>query len=586
MKTLLTILVLAVALVYSQPLSVDSVTVDSVWNSDSLTRTSRDCRVSFIPRGPDSLNAFLNVSSTGGTSFWYPYDKNWWAAGDSAYAPDNAMGARFSCNRKHTIIVRVLGGDRDNFVIRIRIRQPFAWVPEPGRTAAIGYAKNSHPATGLKAVLEELAPKYMPWAVTPGSNAPWSGTTGKGMNTITDWCGGAWDETNRRFMSMGGGHVDMCVTAPYAFDAKTSSWRWLDTPLPTDGFDLLSDRALAPLRSNIAAYYSSQQFDTTEGEWIGDWSGWPAGHGRPGIRQPEVHHMQYGLVWVPGYAWGNTNGALMNLSPAGGRSAGGTFVTRYYFDLDDTLWKHTANFRTDLSTYCGGAVWFGGTVNRVFALTSTSSTLRQVMDVFNPATKTWKASRAAADVNVHYGDGGLGAHLASGLLLKFNSLTAGGVETYAGSVGVRVLAVPAAQVVAGEYDNKQGGTASYTWQRLTVNAVSWPTSYVNNQVEAIGWCYCPRNGKFYATDGRNNTATLWVLNPPAGAVTQNDYLTGTWTVTTETITPGIPNLDGGGNPTGSPYPYNRLVWDDTAGCLLWFATWIESRPIAILPRGI
>jgi hypothetical protein len=296
--------------------------------------------------------------------------------------------------------------------------------------------------------------------------------------------------------------------------------------------------------------------------------------------------MQFGLVWVPGSAWGNTNGAVLNLNSPSGRGPGTDFLTRYYFDLDDSLWKHTTNYRTEIVTYCGGAVWFGGSVNRLFAQTSTASTLRDVIDVLNPSTKTWMASKSTSAVTVHYGCGGLGAHLASGLLLKFNSITSGGVETYASSVGVRVYAASASAIVAGEYNNATNGSASFTWQALTVTASSWPTTYINNQVEAIGWCYCPRNGKFYATNGRHNTTTLWVMTPPVGAVTQSDYLNGTWTVTTETISPGIPNYDGAGNPNGTAYPYNRLVWDEVAGCLLWFGTWIEGRPIAIHPQGV
>jgi len=120
-----------------------------------------------------------------------------------------------------------------DYAIHIGGRNALApWRPAAGVSAAIGYAKGAHP-TG-NAVIEELSPSYQSWAVTSGSNAPWAGTTNKGMNTITDWCGGAWAETASMFISMGGGHVDMCITAPYAYRTSSLDYVWLAQPLPTN----------------------------------------------------------------------------------------------------------------------------------------------------------------------------------------------------------------------------------------------------------------------------------------------------------------------------------------------------------------
>jgi len=112
MKTLCVLLCAAAA--FAQ-LRVDSVIVDSVWNSDSASRVSRDCRVSFIPQGTGQVHAVLSVSSDGGSTWWNH---------DSAFALNGGLVPIMACGVKRTVIVRVLGGDRDNFVVRIRIRQP------------------------------------------------------------------------------------------------------------------------------------------------------------------------------------------------------------------------------------------------------------------------------------------------------------------------------------------------------------------------------------------------------------------------------------------------------------------------------
>ena len=53
MNKILTMLTIyaASAVLMGMPLSIDSVTVDSVWNSDSAGADRRDCRVRFLPMG-------------------------------------------------------------------------------------------------------------------------------------------------------------------------------------------------------------------------------------------------------------------------------------------------------------------------------------------------------------------------------------------------------------------------------------------------------------------------------------------------------------------------------------------------------
>lgn len=110
------LIILAAVVLSFAELRVDSVIVDSVWNSDSASRVSRDCRVLFIPQGEGHVYASLSVSSDGGETFW--------ANNDSAFVIHEALRAIARCGEKKTVIIRVLGGDRDNFVVRIKVRQP------------------------------------------------------------------------------------------------------------------------------------------------------------------------------------------------------------------------------------------------------------------------------------------------------------------------------------------------------------------------------------------------------------------------------------------------------------------------------
>lgn len=112
MKTLCVLLCAAAA--FAQ-LHVDSVKVDSVWNSDSASRVSRDCRVNFIPQGTGWVSCSLYVSSDGGTTFWN---------GDSAFIMNDEFWAIHADGNRKTLTLRVLGSDRENFVVRIKIRRP------------------------------------------------------------------------------------------------------------------------------------------------------------------------------------------------------------------------------------------------------------------------------------------------------------------------------------------------------------------------------------------------------------------------------------------------------------------------------
>jgi formylglycine-generating enzyme required for sulfatase activity len=125
-----------------QPLGVDSVTVDSVWNSDSVSGPSRDCRVSFVPIGQAWVQAQVEVSPDNGATWWNTADS---LSNDSVSVLENALYAKVPCGQKRTVTVRIRGGDRDPCIVRVKVRQldlaaAFSLVSIPAGTFQMGEA--------------------------------------------------------------------------------------------------------------------------------------------------------------------------------------------------------------------------------------------------------------------------------------------------------------------------------------------------------------------------------------------------------------------------------------------------------------
>jgi len=109
--------------------SVDSVTVDSVWNSDSSwngganQRQSRDCWVSFKLVGNGMVQCSLSLSVDGGAT--------WSFSPESLMVLGSSIKQPIACGTKGRVKVRVLGGDRPNVVMRINSHQTAVMVSVP-----------------------------------------------------------------------------------------------------------------------------------------------------------------------------------------------------------------------------------------------------------------------------------------------------------------------------------------------------------------------------------------------------------------------------------------------------------------------
>jgi len=117
-------LVLSVHAVSAQILHVDSVKVDTVWNTDSSWtdgsgaakhRVSRDCKISFVAQGEGTALMSVAMSLDSGKTF-SPFS-------DSITVKNYALFAPFATGKKATITARVLGGDRVGVAFKLTARQ-------------------------------------------------------------------------------------------------------------------------------------------------------------------------------------------------------------------------------------------------------------------------------------------------------------------------------------------------------------------------------------------------------------------------------------------------------------------------------
>jgi hypothetical protein len=117
-------IITSLSLVSAQILQVDSVSVDTVRNSDSTwyegaayqKRISRDCSLSFILRGEGSAKIYASISLDSGKT-WIFNPESLSVLNESSYP--YGVGSSY----RRTTIVRVLGGDRPGVAFRVTARQ-------------------------------------------------------------------------------------------------------------------------------------------------------------------------------------------------------------------------------------------------------------------------------------------------------------------------------------------------------------------------------------------------------------------------------------------------------------------------------
>jgi hypothetical protein len=472
--------------------------------------------------------------------------------------------------------------------------------PAPGTSAQIGYAKNAHPL-GLPATYSQLDPvNFAAWNPGPASGL-WAGSGTKGnkpWSSANAFGGAFWSESLQCYVKNGGGHVAFCPTTPQLYNAATLAFEWAAIPLPADGLSLVPAITSA---SQIDTTYPAGYADTSWGEWLGSYTGNAAQYRQPGKIFPFSVHSYYGCFTVPGSAHGNVNGALIICSAgtgngeATGSNPANSINACHHFDLDTRVYERAANKRTGAWSAASGGTCYHPGVNRGFACTSGPTAAISGIDVYEPSTRTWSTSTitnlGANQVVATADAGGLAPWYSpafpQGLLLKFVPQNASGVPTRNSATSVQIWAISAVAALS------NGGT----FTRLNVNATSWPEilaadsgDMVGPTCAAIGWAFVPPLARHFAVNGQHGSNTLWKLSPPASASTLADLLTGTWTVTTETLTgPGLESKRAtfdGETGTGGRFVYNRLAYNAAKNCLMYMPEGINQRVSVLTPAGL
>jgi len=449
-----------------------------------------------------------------------------------------------------------------------------AWAPSAGQIKQISQAPGYF-GTNQGATCAEISPAYQSWNPNaPNLNPYNAGNVSYGWFSHYGYCGSSFNSDTRQIVMYGAGHASINVCAPYCFDLKDLRWKWLDTPLPFDGFELVLDSGIPqpPTKAQMESYYPPEQYDYDWGDLNGSWSGWPSGYGRAGKIQPVPSHTRAGMVHLPASLVGNSKGALLLAGSYTGVLANSGNFGGHIFDYDTQTWSRLNQRPT---SPLGSPVFDAQTRKVVyFGNGEIASTTYRVLDV---DARTWTTRTASASAFYTTDGGGQLLHKASRLHIVPAHVDDAGTSSWTTRdawVRYRFFATPFDAIV---------GSGSFARTELTVNAVTtWPlTSLGNNQY--LGWSYCPVDKCLYIINGEHGSNKYWRLAPPVGAVTQNDYLTGTWTLTEHAFVSGAVQSPGA---RPRSMMYNRMQWDAVSRSFVFWPDEITGPVQAFRPEGI
>jgi len=166
-KTLLFYFVILTLVMSLQALTVDSVKVDSIWNSDSSwtdpvtgpqVAERRDCFVSFKVVGDGTAQCVLAFSVDSGRS--------WGPSPNPIKFLDNGITGTLPGNATGRVKVRVNGGDRVKVAFKITAKQFLPLISSTPKSQVIGFAEETTPGqilnTPLKFVQDLKSQPYAP----------------------------------------------------------------------------------------------------------------------------------------------------------------------------------------------------------------------------------------------------------------------------------------------------------------------------------------------------------------------------------------------------------------------------------------
>jgi hypothetical protein len=440
------------------------------------------------------------------------------------------------------------------------------WAPAAGHIVTISYPAGHHPL-GRGATLAEISPAYQEWNPNRPSVALY-GNNWYGWHTYNNYCGCAFNTDTRQIVLYGAGHASINICAPACFDLKDLRWKWLDRPLPFDANALAIHSGYPqPLsEERYREFYPPEQVDYLWGEVKGDWSGWPKGYGQPGKVQPIPTHSRGTLIHIPGAVYGNHNGALLYYGKATGLFSDTLSVASHLYDFDTNSWSRTANHYP-----AEGMSFQGGVFDRltgkvvVFGNGNTPSTIYKI---FNVVTRLWTTRKAIVPIATSTDHPGNVLHEAARLFIVPAQRDIRGRPAHRG-VFYHFWATSLDDII---------GNGPFAPVMLNVSVSgSWPLNKEGNNA-FIGWAYCPLDQCLYAINGVAGSDKYWRLAPPPDAVTQNDFLSGVWTLTEHSFASG--RLAGDGQ------VFNRLCWDANSNAFLWYGNAVTGEVQAFRPHEL
>ena len=449
------------------------------------------------------------------------------------------------------------------------------WSPAAGQIKTISYAAGKHPF-GRGATLSEISPVYYDW----NPDKPNLGVfgiknikTGKwaySWGSILSYCGSSFNSATRQIVTYQAGHSAANVCAPFCFDLNDLRWKWLDTPVPFDGYAAVYFGSKAIDSVSMAALYSDQ-LDYEWGEVNGGSSAFGV-YARPGVIQPIPGHSRAGLVYIPPTVAGNAKGKMHTCVQATGVLSGVLSKQSHVFDYDTAHWSRT----TDLFPLQSGlghsrSACLDSESGKIVVMGNCSP--RTPLFIFDVASGSYARRYPGNSVDSCTDVGGSIYHEASGLHVFAPSRTTSGAAAR-GLDGVTM------QFIACPMDSLVGsGVFSFTTLNVAVES-TWPLNSYGYNI-SIGWTYCPVDKCLYAINGVGGSNKYWRLSPPPNATMTGDYLSGTWTLSALTFTSGQ-----NASSVARSNIYQKLSWDKESRSFVFFSDSINDPVQAFRPAGI
>lgn len=412
------------------------------------------------------------------------------------------------------------------------------WIPGLGQVATV----SQNTLNAINPASDPLAnpayPATPPWERT----AAWSHCLDFGSVIMCDGIG-----THGTIMFYAAAGHSACNPTMWAgYDLATRTWRRVGRrTLPNDDMHL-----------GLEAYPGL--LDPVWGDYIGSAAGWGA-FAQPGYNPPAGSHAYGGLTYRPAAKAGNSGGQILYPLNATGGTAGNASRGSWIWDADTELFERSANLRPAAGGATVGGTEYFENIDSAFALNTSGSTWLMTLDWFDWASKTW-TRRNSETTLYNVGLSGLSLAHQSASLYIICDVNGG---------AIKLFAAPVDKVAAG---------ATWAWSELTV---------VNNSGDAIptvAWVWHDTRQCYYGAGYQPSQGHyLYKLAPPG--VTQAECLSGTWTITRETIAgEALVFLDGNGTST-SINNLGFLTYSKKLDCLFWMSNYVGG-PVQALRPGV